>query len=143
MIPPRFSSLRVAYSSDIKTGGSTWNSVDPPAASGAFHQVLPRVAVSPVGAVALLYYEDALSGSTPLTARYLGATGSGQPVWKAPAILSVPFSPAKMFHQAGDVFIGDYVGLTFDSAGNALATWADGRKDRSDIFFKSIATLIP
>jgi hypothetical protein len=142
-MPAVFSSLKVAYSSDIKMGGSTWNPVDPPAATGPFQQVLPRVAVSPLGVVALLYYEDALSGTTPLTARYLGATGSGQPVWAAPAILSVPFSPAKMFHQTGDVFIGDYVGLSFDSAGDALATWADGRRDRSDIFFKSIATLIP
>jgi hypothetical protein len=103
---------------------------------------MPRVAVSPSGVVALLYYEDALSGdgSPALTARYLAATGGGQPAWGTPAILSVPFSPANMFDQTGSVFIGDYVGLTFDSAGNALATWADGRRDRSlfksDIFFE-------
>jgi hypothetical protein len=146
VIPDRFSALRVAYSSDIKTGGSTWNPVDPPATS-ASHQVLPRVAISPLGVVALLYYEDALSGPTPLTARFLRATGSSQPVWATPATLSVPFSPENMFHQSGVVFIGDYVGFTFDSAGNPLATWADGRRDRSifnsDIFFKSIAPLIP
>jgi hypothetical protein len=138
------SSLKVAYSSDIGAGGSTWNSVDPPAPSGTLH-VMPRVAVSSSGVVALLYYEDALSGSTPLTARFLSGMGSGQPTWGTPMTLSAPFSPAKMIHQAADVpvFIGDYVGLTFDATGNALATWADGRRDRSDIFFKSIAALIP
>jgi hypothetical protein len=104
---------------------------------------MPRVAVSPSGVVALLHYEDALNGSTPLTVRYLSAMGSGQPTWGTPMTLSAPFSPVNMFHQAGFVFIGDYVGLTFDAAGSALATWADGRRDRSDIFFKSIAALIP
>jgi len=135
-----FSSLNVAYSADVKNGGSTWSAVDPPPpASGAQHN-LPRVANSPAGVVAVLYYQDTLTGSTPLTAQYLAAKNAGQPSWGSPATLSVPFSPANMFHQTGDVFIGDYVGLTFDPSGNALATWADGRNDRSDIYFESVSS---
>jgi hypothetical protein len=144
----RSSSLKVAYSSDLKTGGGTWNSVDPPPAPFGALDVLPRVAISASGKVAILYYEDAvLVGPTPLTARYLSATGNGQPAWARPLILSAPFSPENMVHQAesyketGTAFIGDYVGLTFDPAGNALATWADGRRNRSDIFFKSIISI--
>jgi hypothetical protein len=137
--------LEVAYSPDVKLGGSTWLAVDPPPVASGTLQVLPRVAISPVtGVVGLLYYQDTRRGPTPLTARYLAGTRGGTPaLWGTPATLSVPFSPADMFHQTDEVFIGDYVGLTFDFAGNALATWADGRNNRSDIYFESIPEGLP
>jgi len=147
--PGRFfclNQINVAYFSDAKTTLMNWKHVAP-SVDGAFHHVLPRVAISPSGVVTLLYYEDTLTlNPLPLTARYLAATASGQPAWGTPLTLSVPFRAAffssggkfvpTMFNQVGDTFIGDYVGLTFDPAGNALATWADGREDRSDIYFK-------
>jgi hypothetical protein len=128
-------------------GGSTWNLFGT-SVTGRTLQVLPRVAVQTFGTVSLLYYEDARSANL-LTARYLMATQAGQPEAFTELGLSVPFTTETMFHQAdsygetGMAFIGDYVGFTFDAAGNALAAWADGRNARSDIYFKSIATLIP
>ncbi len=141
--------LKVAYSPDVKNGGSTWNEVDPPPDSGR-HQVLPRVGIDPLSEVVVLYYEDLLTGTTPLTARLIVAPEAGQPtVWGTPTILSVPFSPAFMFHQTGVHFIGDYVGLALERFGTltdssiALATWADGRNNRSDIYFKEAVVFLP
>jgi hypothetical protein len=140
-----FNHLHVAYIADIRAFPVLVSESEPlPEASQ--HQVLPRVAVAPSGTVALLYYNDALTlGPGSLTTRYSAAMSSGPPNWGAPATLSTPFSPDSMYNQVGGIndtdhkaFIGDYVGLIFDASGNALSAWADGRNDRSDIFFKKV-----
>jgi hypothetical protein len=136
--------LRVSYSSDIQRGGRTWNPVNPPGPSIDAVKptgLLPRVAISPMGIVGVLYY-DYNNTTKKLSAHYLSGGRSGEPVWRTPVPLSGAFSPGSppnptTFNQRGEVFIGDYVGLTFGGFGNPIRTWADGRHDRSDIFFKS------
>jgi hypothetical protein len=133
--------LQIAYSRD---GGKNFSIKSPPVPMVSTKQnVLPRIAISPEGAVTVLYYEDFLNQSMPLQATLQQATAAGSPTsWASSFPISAAFSPADMQHQtdfeqgpsgyAGQdpnhpgAFIGDYVGLTYDSDGHVLTAWADG-----------------
>ncbi|MBI4393394.1 MAG: exo-alpha-sialidase [Euryarchaeota archaeon] len=119
--------------------GATWTMTQPGKIANQ-HQVMPRVATSPTnGTVGILYYNDAGTTAAPglVTARFIDSFNGGAG-WTPALTVSSAFSPAPMYHQQGFVFIGDYVGLDFDSGGYAHAGWADGRNGRSDVYYAKL-----
>jgi len=94
---------------------------------------MPYVDVSPLGDVHVVFYDKRDDPKHYLLDIYYAHSRDGRNFDKNWKITSVPTDPKYSYHQNGDVFIGDYIGI--DSTENyAYPIWTDTRNEEADAF---------
>ena len=116
-------------------GGATWSEpmqVNDDENSTA-DQYFPWIDVSPKGDVHVVFYDKRDDPDNHLLDVYYVHSKNGRTFDKNWKITSNASDPSHSYHQSGNVFIGDYIGV--DSSDNyAYALWADTRKGEADAF---------
>ena len=117
-------------------GGNTWTDPirvnDDPDNSTA-DQFFPWVAVSPLGDIHIVYYDKRDDPNNYLLDIYYTHSKNGTFFDKNWKITTNSSDPSYSYHQSGNVFIGDYIGIDA-SESNAYAIWTDTRKGEADAY---------
>lgn len=110
---------------------------DDPLKSG-IDQFFPAISVDGNGAVHVVFYDRRNDPKNMLTDLYYTVSNDGgQTFSRNMRITDGSFDPRLAVKWRGG-FLGDYIGLTSDPAGNAYPFWADTRDQNEDIWFTKI-----
>jgi hypothetical protein len=118
-------------------GGVTWSEPtritdDPP---GPSVQFFPALAVGPDSCVHAAWYDRRDDPGNYLVGLYYSRSCDGGATWSPNLrVIDQTFDPALSYHQEGDVFLGDYIGIAVGSDGVAHPVWTDTRTGRADMF---------
>ncbi|HEV8360870.1 MAG TPA: hypothetical protein VGR28_10490 [Candidatus Thermoplasmatota archaeon] len=105
---------------------------DPP---GPNVQFFPVLATGPDGCIHALWYDRRDDPGNYKNGVYYSRSCDGWgDVWSPNLKVADPSDPAPSFHQDGQMFIGDYIGLTVGSDNVAHAVWTDTRNGRADVY---------
>lgn len=96
-------------------------------------QFFPWISVSPEGDVHVVFYDKRDDPDNYLLEVYYAHSKKGVIFDKNWKITTNSSNPAYSYHQSGNIFIGDYIGID-SSANNAYAIWTDTRKGEADAF---------
>ena len=119
-----------------ENGGDSWSEPirvnDDPENSTA-DQYFPFIDVSPLGDIHIVFYDKRDDPKHYLLELYYAHSKNGEdfdPNWK---ITTNSSDPSYSYHQNGNVFIGDYIGI--DSSENyAYPIWTDTRNSEADAY---------
>lgn len=115
-------------------GGATWSEPillnDDDTANDQF---FPWVTVSPRGEVGVLFYDRRNSDNNALLDLYMAFSPDGINWTSNLRISSETFDGSYGYHQSGNVFIGDYIGLVITDT-HAYGVWCDTRNLRVDLY---------
>jgi hypothetical protein len=96
-------------------------------------QFFPWVVVSPLGDIHIIYYDKRDDPNNYLLDIYYTHSKNGTVFDKNWKITTNSSDPSYSYHQSGNVFIGDYIGIDA-SESYAYAIWTDTRKAEADAF---------
>lgn len=117
-------------------GGTSWSGpakVNDEDEDEPVDQYFPWIDVSPLGDIHIVFYDKRDDPDRYLLNLYYTHSTNGVDFDKNWRITTNSSDPKYSYHQNGDIFIGDYIGV--DSSENcAYAIWCDTRKGEADAF---------
>ncbi|MBI4393416.1 MAG: exo-alpha-sialidase [Euryarchaeota archaeon] len=121
-------------------GGASWSEpvrLNDDALGNGVDQFFPAISVSPKGIVDVAWY-DRRNGDNYLLDLYYSYSDDGGATWSPNfRVTEVSSDPKWSIHQAGFVFIGDYIDMD-SSVEGAHPVWVDTRHEKADVFVASI-----